>query len=390
MRRKYLVGPILCSLACWTFGNGIAPLLPLYAVERGASRAASGLFFAFAFLCLALGTFAAAILPKAFPHRKPLLVTSGVLLGVLSWLQGNAANVLQLAATTGPAWFLAGIVFSQSATLVGLAAKPEDRGAAFGIYGMTSGLGSLIGGFGVGYIADRFGYRSVFASLAVVFVLVVVGGLVSIEPPAAPSLDSRGRPGIGRGKVGIVFVLLLVAELFAAVANAAGVLGRSLAMDAGGFGKLAITLTASIAGLVSLGFPAFMGWLSDRVGRRWILVASYAATGAGLLVLAFARSMWQFCAFAVLNAFLNVAWAVGPAYIVDIVPKESVDRSVSLFQTLYWLGNVAGMACAGFAFARLGLAIPLFIASLFPATGAVLLLFAREKTRRAENAGGLP
>jgi len=245
---------------------------------------------------------------------------------------------------------------------------------------MASGLESQIGGFGVGYIADRFGYRSVFAGLAVVLALVVVGGFVSIKPSAAPSSVSRGRPGIGRSPVGIVCILLLVAELLAAVANAADVLGRSLAMDAGGFEKLAITLTASIAGLVSLGFPALLGWLSDRVGRRWIMVVSYAATCAGLRVLS----------FAVLNAFLNVAWAVGPAYIVDIVPKDGVDRGVSLFQTVYWFGYVAGMACAGFAFARLGLTIPLLVACLFPAAGAVLLLFAREKTRRAENAGGLP
>jgi len=70
MRRMYLVGPILCSLACWTFGNGIAPLLPLCAIERGASRASSGLFFAFSFLCLALGTFAAGILPKTAAPRS--------------------------------------------------------------------------------------------------------------------------------------------------------------------------------------------------------------------------------------------------------------------------------------------------------------------------------
>ena len=81
---------------------------------------------------------------------------------------------------------------------------------------------------------------------------------------------------------------------------------------------------------------------------------------------------------------------MGPAYIVDIVPKDGVDRGVSLFQTVYWFGNVAGMACAGFAFGRLGLTIPLLAASLFPAVGAVLLLFAREKTRRAENADSLP
>jgi len=37
MQRKYLIGPLLCYIAVWTYGNGILPLLPLYAMEHGAS-----------------------------------------------------------------------------------------------------------------------------------------------------------------------------------------------------------------------------------------------------------------------------------------------------------------------------------------------------------------
>lgn len=133
-----------------------------------------------------------------------------------------------------------------------------------------------------------------------------------------------------------------------------------------------------------------MGLLSDRIGRHWILFASFAAIGASLLVLAFSTSMWHFCAFAILNTFLAVSWAIGPAYIVDIVPSGGVERAVSLFQALFWFGNVGGMASAGFALGRLGLTIPLLIGSLFPSAGAVLLLFDREKARQGERAGGLP
>ncbi len=71
MRRKYLVGPCLCAFACWTFGNGTVLLLPLYAIERGASQASSGLFLAFAFLCLALGNMTPAALPKDFWFGMP-------------------------------------------------------------------------------------------------------------------------------------------------------------------------------------------------------------------------------------------------------------------------------------------------------------------------------
>jgi len=151
-------------------------------------------------------------------------------------------------------------------------------------------------------------------------------------------------------------------------------------MNAGGFSKSAITLTAAIQGLVSLGFPLVMGWLSDRVGRRWILIASFSAISASLILLAFSRSMWQFCLFAVLFSFLNVPQAVGPAYVVDIDPSGNVGRGVSLFQSMFSIGNIAGMAAAGYAIERLGVFSPILVSGLLPIASAVLL-FLRERTR---------
>ena len=131
-------------------------------------------------------------------QRRLLFTAIGIAEIVLIWLGGRAADVLQLAAVTGVSWFLAGALLSQTAVLVGLAAEPEDRGIAFGILGMTNGLGTLIGGLGVGYIADRFGYRGAFDGLAVFCLLIVVGGLISIESPGSFGLRARPR-GCGRG-----------------------------------------------------------------------------------------------------------------------------------------------------------------------------------------------
>ncbi len=50
MRRKFLMEPFIAGLAGWTYGNGALPLLPLYALDLGASRTASGFFLAFAYL----------------------------------------------------------------------------------------------------------------------------------------------------------------------------------------------------------------------------------------------------------------------------------------------------------------------------------------------------
>lgn len=380
MNRKYLVGPFTSTFACWTYGNGVLPLLPLYAIERGATQTTSGLFLAFAFLCLALGTFAAGLLPKHFAHRRNLIAACGLLVSILTWLMSRTTTLLAFAGATGAVWFLCGLVFAQAATLTGLAAEAKDRGVAFGILGMTNGLGSLVGGIGVGYLADQLGFKGLFGSIAVFCMLIVVGGQLSIESPVKKGPREGPRPA--HAIVGVLF-FLLAAQVFLSLTNAAGSLGRSLAMNQYGFSKLTINLTASIGGLVSLFFPLLLGWLSDRIGRRWIMIGTYLLTAASLVLLAFSRFSWHFYVFAGLFAFLAIPFSIGPAYVMDLVPRESAARGVSLIQAMFWTGNIGGMAAGGFAFDKLGTFAPLLFSSLFPIAGIIFLLLIRE--RAAEN-----
>lgn len=383
MRRKFLLGPFIACLAAWTYGNGTLPLLPLYALDLGASRTASGFFLAFAYLCIAVGTMAAGMLPETFRHRRLLLVASGVPFIVLTWLTGHVANVLQLAIVTGVIYLAGGVILSQATVLVGLEAGSEDRGTAIGIVGMTNGLGGLVGGLGVGYIANRFGYRGVFNSLAVFCILIMIGGFISVEPPVSSPSRARDESVAGGRPLGGMLILLLAATLLVAVTNGPGNLGRSLSMNARGFSKSAITLTASIQGAVSIGFPLLLGWLSDRMGRRRIMVATFLAVSASLVLLAFSGSLWQFAVFAVLYAFLSVPLGVGSAYVVDIVHSGNVAKGVSLFQAMFWVGSIAGMALTGYAFEKLGIPIPVLVSAFFPIAGAILLLFIRGKKREA-------
>jgi hypothetical protein len=110
--------------------------LTIYAVKLGGSKTGSGLFLAFAFLCLAVGTFASGLLRKDFAGRKWLAVASGLIMVGLTSLTSRTTTLVQFAGVTGAGGFLAGIVFSQAATLTGLASDSEDRRMAFGIIGM--------------------------------------------------------------------------------------------------------------------------------------------------------------------------------------------------------------------------------------------------------------
>jgi MFS family permease len=386
VRRRYLVAPFLCCLAPWTCGNGTIYLLPLYAKDLGATQAVSGLILGFAFLCIALGSMTPGLLPKGFRHRRLLLVASGALMIVLAWLGGRVTSALQLALETGALWFVAGVVFSQCAIMVGLAAEPKDRGTAFGILGMTNGLGSLIGGSAVGPLADRFGYGGAYDFLAVFCALAVIGGLASAESPVSSPADASHDAPDDRRPFGSLLVLLFSAQILVATAFGPGALGRSFSMDAGGLSKSAITLTGAIGGPVGLGISLFMGRLSDKVGRRPVLIASFLVTTGSLVFLVFSRVFWQFCAFAVLNAFIGVFGAVGPAYVVDIDPQGNVGRNVSFFQSAGWVGNIAGIVGTRYAFEKLGTATSILIAGLLPVFAVVLLLLIRSKARANDQA----
>jgi MFS family permease len=398
MGKKYLVGPFLCTLAGWIVGNGTIALLPLYAIERGASAAGSGLMLAFAFGCLALGTFAPGLLPKHFAHRRTLLVTSGILWVLLCLLISRTTTLLPFAGGCGGFYFLGGVTFSQATVLTGLGAPEKERGTAFGILGMTNGLGSLIGGFGVGWLAYRFGFPGVFQGAAAVSLLCVAGGLLSIDvradrtsSPTDPEAVDVAKKNVPRhdglrsvvseepaGAFGVGLLLLLAANLLLSLTNSTTNLGRSLMMDQHGFSKLTINLTQSVSGAVGLCISLVVGWLSDRVGRRSVMVGAFLLTGAGLLILRFSQQLWHFYLFSSLTAFISVAMAVGPAYLMDVVPREGTARGVSLFQAVFWAGNIAGMVILGLAFEH-GNAAPILASSLLPLAGIVFLLLIKKR-----------
>lgn len=390
MRRTYLVGPFLCTLAGWIIGNGTIALLPLYAIERGASPAGSGLFLAFAFACLALGNFAPGLLPKRFAHRRLLLVAGGIVLVPMFLLTSRTTTLLPYAAGMGVFYLVGGVILNLSTVLTGLAAPEKERGTAFGILGMTNGLGSLVGGFGAGWLAERFGFSGLFEGAAVVSLLIVAGGLLSVEsrveqtaPTAGEDSQERIAPTSNRLRpvavVSVGLLFLLASNLLLSVTNSTMNLGRSLVMNQHGFSKLTINLTQSMQGAVGLCVAFALGWLSDRVGRKWVLVGSYVLIGAGMLVLGLSQQLWHFYVFAGLVAFLTVPGAVGPAYVMDVVAREDAARGVSFFQAIFWVGNIGGLAALGLAFQRLGTVTPVLYSALFPIVGIIFLLLVRKR-----------
>ena len=79
MSKRQLSLLFICSLVPWTIGNGILPLLPIYAIKLGANPSVAGYYLSFAFLSLAAGTSLAGWLSDKLQRRKLLIIIAGVL-----------------------------------------------------------------------------------------------------------------------------------------------------------------------------------------------------------------------------------------------------------------------------------------------------------------------
>ena len=114
-----------------------------------------------------------------------------------------------------------------------------------------------------------------------------------------------------------------------------------------GASPLVVTLLMSTYSLCQLFVAPLWGRLSDRHGRRPILLISLAGSVAGYLWLGFADALWMaFAARAVQGACAgNIAAA--QAYVADVTTPENRARGMGMIGAAFGIGFIIGPALGG-------------------------------------------
>ncbi|MBN2555036.1 MAG: MFS transporter [Anaerolineales bacterium] len=134
-------------------------------------------------------------------------------------------------------------------------------------------------------------------------------------------------------------------------------------------------LVAANAAANLIGAP-ILGRLSDRFGRRPVLIASIGSTFVGFLILGFAQSLWMLFLARVLDGLIGGNISVAQAYITDITDDSNRARGLGLIGAAFGLGFIIGPAMGGLL-SQFGFAVPAFAAAGLAAlnlTGVVLWL----------------
>ena len=265
----------------------------------------------------------------------------------------------------------------------------RNRGLALGIAAAGLSAGQIVvvplsTGL-LGRVGWREGFLVMGLGTAVLLTLVVLP-MVQDQPAAAPvPTAGRGRalarhegaPGAAMRTLpfwqltaaffGCGFAITLLSTHFIPFATDVG-----LSRSEGGrlFGAM---------GAMSIVGSLTTGWISDRLGRRWLLASVYLLRSLVLLLLVRAQTVTDLWVFAVVFGFTWAApFPLTSAFIGDLWGKNAI---ATIFGTMFFIhlvGDAAGAYVGGLVFDRAASYTPVFaVAAVMAMLGGLSVLSIR-------------
>ena len=137
-----------------------------------------------------------------------------------------------------------------------------------------------------------------------------------------------------------------------------------------------------------------LGKLSDRVGRRPVLLVSLIGTAVGFFIMGGARTLlWLFIA-RIIDGISGGNISTAQAYIADVTKPEERSKAMGMIGAAFGLGFVFGPAIGG-VLAQISISAPFYFAGALAAVNAVLVYWrlpeslSREHRVSPENAATL-
>lgn len=129
-------------------------------------------------------------------------------------------------------------------------------------------------------------------------------------------------------------------------------------------------LVGTLASLVHMSMAHLMGGLSDRLGRRRLIIAAPIIFSATCLLMTQVREVWMILALSVVNGFcLSIYWPSLQAWIADRQTGTGLARDIGSFNMSWTAATLTGPVLSG-ALYSLHVGLPFLVAA-----GIALMLF---------------
>ena len=354
-------------------------LLPLIGNELGLTYSQIGLIMTCKYLASAVANVPGGVLVDTVGRKGLLMAVSLFWIGFPYLLIGFTHSYLMLLACIALVGFGNSLWHPTAIPTLGRR-YPERKGLVLSVHGMGGNVGDAVAPIVIGAALTYFTWREVV-------VLNVVPGLVV----AALLFVALGSMRLGSKKAetqsfGQYFAGLK--DLFASrglVLLSTGSAFRTMTQStlltflpvylANQMGYSPFWVGACLFALQAAGFAAspIAGHLSDKVGRKQILVSSMAASAVVLAAMAFSGGSALFIALvAVLGFFLYATRPVIQAWMLDATPRNMAGSSIGVLFGAQAAGGALGPLLGGMVADQFGLlatfyflAATIVIANLF-------------------------
>ena len=377
-RNRLAVSVIIGHAIKHVFNSALPILLPLMKLDKGLSVTQYGALFTFRNITSGGTTMVAGYLGERFANRSgAMLFISLALMGVSYFLLGVAPNFFWIVLVI----FLVGVGPSlyHPPAIASLSRKfPDRRGFAISLHGTGGSVGEVLGPLIVGLVTTEtfkvgslitvtylvaFQWDEVFrisvipALFFAVLVYLMMRNIPSVETGSSSIKDYFGDLG-SLLKVWNMLGLILVTALRSMGQSAIQsflILYLMSPIDEGGLNKTALLAGLFISGSQAVGIFAqpVMGWVSDRYGRKIVLVPSMTALGLLFIALNFAEDGYQlWINVLVMGAFVYSLHVIFIAAAMDVSEGKAQSTVVSLIYGASFLGSfspyIAALIVDGF------------------------------------------
>lgn len=131
-----------------------------------------------------------------------------------------------------------------------------------------------------------------------------------------------------------------------------------------------VTLLSAIYAFSMFLAAPMLGALSDRFGRKIILISSLFGSAIGYYLFGFGGALWILFLGRIIEGLTGGEISAILAYFADLTPIESRTKSFGWISATVGIGTAAGPLIGGFL-AQYGPAIPLYVASFLSLSNAV-------------------
>ena len=349
MRSSSTLAALYTAAFCTHICIGILlPAIPDYARDLGAPESQVGVIANAFSLSMALFLIPFGLLSDRVGHRRMLLLAlvlfaPGSLLYILvdsPWQLGVVGAIRGLTC--------AAFIPAMAALLISLA-PPGERGKTLGRFGMTTLLGVGIGPYLGGIIGDRWGFDAVFCVCAVVSALGLAAILsksdaLSQEPEdTCPQTESSwGWLKDRRGFYSLLVPFCLTVG--------SGVIYTYLGgyVEPFGIGKPGVGLIISVMYISSALSRAPAGSMSDRVGRKPVILLGLMVSVVSVACLPSLQSVaWLSVAALFYGVGMGMAMTPSAALLADVVPSGARARAMASLNSSLHAGLSVGPAVIG-------------------------------------------